>query len=243
MTADNRKVFEMLGQLPRLTSLDITSVRINRIKELTHIIPSTIRRLKLPQFISNNSDILSIGSEISTFGISELMLEQMKVISDQLKNITKFIVRDIQSMDVKEQLTKLLCSPECKINTFYSNNCSDWVKKMLITNRTIETLDIGEDLEATYKVAMISPGVKRIIFHSYGYQSMNYTKTESPTGYILIKSKYQYIDVSMGRIATYAKKMYDVSDNTDDNLVIEATHPNLKFLYYTKLTILKKDFK
>ncbi|EFA84895.1 IPT/TIG domain-containing protein [Heterostelium album PN500] len=83
-------------------------------------------------------------------------------------------------------------------------------------------------------VASKSPSIKRIIFHNYNVNDhCAYSKTNSnrATGYAHIKSKHRPFTSTLGTIKTYAKKIYDASENHIENQTIEETYPNLKFLY------------
>ncbi|EFA84892.1 hypothetical protein PPL_01885 [Heterostelium album PN500] len=114
---------------------------------------------------------------------------------------------------------------------------------MLESNWTVETLNIGDDMETTLPVASKSPSIKQIIIHTYSRQSrILYTKQSNnkASGYAHIKSKYRPLgDNAKRSVLTYAKKIYDTTENHIENQTVEETYPNLKFIYYRNFNILE----
>ncbi|EFA84891.1 hypothetical protein PPL_01884 [Heterostelium album PN500] len=103
--------------------------------------------------------------------------DNINFIKSQLNSITKLIVWNVQ-WGIGLAMSRLLCSPECKVRILYAINSGNWVSDTLATNRTIETLDIGDDLATTLKVAAKSPSIKQIILHNYNNNHSAYTKQD-----------------------------------------------------------------
>ncbi|EFA84923.1 hypothetical protein PPL_01916 [Heterostelium album PN500] len=235
---NNIEIFQMLKLIPLLTTLDLEMTKIKNINFTSKLISSSLRKLKLPE-ISGKDKYLSIlpnESKVTTFGLVFVDTKEIKMLSNHFKNITKLIFWRIYN-SAESELEELLCSPECKVRTLYFDyRFQKWLERVLSKNQSIEIIDIGEDLSLTFWVASKSSSINRLIFHENHQQSDIYSKELQPTGYIHIKSKYRYNPCTsvlniVGGIANYAKKIYNVSENTDDNQAIEATYPNHKFLY------------
>ncbi|EFA83677.1 hypothetical protein PPL_02743 [Heterostelium album PN500] len=233
---DNIKVFQILQQIPRLTSLDISNIRWGRFPSKEHIIGNSMRKLKLPMYFSRMcSNMPSENTQLETLSLGSVEQKDMIYLKDQLKYLNKLIVWYVQH-ELGLSLSKLLCLAECRVRTLYATE-TGWITQMLRTNRTIVTLDVGDDLSSTVRMASNSPSINRIIYHSNSTMhnlAMN-TKTDrnKSSGYAHIKSKNRPLsNHAQLPIWNYAKKIYDATDNHTENQTIEESFPNLKFLYY-----------
>ncbi|EFA84994.1 hypothetical protein PPL_01988 [Heterostelium album PN500] len=223
-------IFLLLKTLPRLTSLDISSSEISRERNFTSdLLSHSIKKLKLPtEYSYPYKSILSDQHKLTTFGIGRITLEQFQMISGHFMHITKMIIkRVIESVAVKFE--ELLCSPDCKVRTLITDTTNEWIKRVLNKNQLIDTIDINYSLDETFNFISKSASIKRFIFNTYSiiptdqYMLRLYNQA---TGFAHIKSKN-----SNFRSVTYAVKIYEVSENQNENEAVESTYPHLKFLY------------
>ncbi|EFA84900.1 hypothetical protein PPL_01893 [Heterostelium album PN500] len=219
----NKNLFELLKEIPKLTSLDLSFTIFFKLDFSIEMISSSIQKLKLP--IVHNFK-LSDTHRITTLGLSGL---DCQMINSQFKQITKLIFFNEISSEAEKILKVLLCSPDCKVNTLYVHN-GKWIDEVLGQNQTITTLDITDDLETTFKASLKSTSIKLFIFlKSIFFPNDSYQqKIGQATGYVHYKSKNRNVHQQK----CYAKKIYHASQNANDNKTIEATYPNIKFLYF-----------
>ncbi|EFA84924.1 hypothetical protein PPL_01917 [Heterostelium album PN500] len=237
------EIFKEINNKSKSTSIEL-GVIFNNVRKLNYssdLISSSLRKLKLPHspFSRSFLSILPSDSQVTTFSLAYISLEQINMIGSNFKNITKLILWKING-NAESKLEELLCSPKCNVRTLYFD-CRDrfqmLLHRVLPVNQSIETIDVGENLKETFCVASKSSSINRFIFHEHREQSNAYSRIFQPTGYIHIKSKYRKNPgtlFSVGAVMKYAKKIYNVSENTDDNQAIESDYPNLKFLSYVQ---------
>ncbi|EFA80807.1 hypothetical protein PPL_06395 [Heterostelium album PN500] len=66
---DAIRIYEMLQQIPQLTSLDISTVQLNKMPTVSHIFSSSIRKLKLPKLLARIPNILGENTQLTTLSV------------------------------------------------------------------------------------------------------------------------------------------------------------------------------
>ncbi|EFA79817.1 hypothetical protein PPL_06636 [Heterostelium album PN500] len=86
------RIYQKLQQIPRLTSLDISTVQLNKMPTESRIFSSSIRKLKLPMLLTRNPNILGENTQLTTLSVNSVGPEEIDFIRSQLGSITKLIV-------------------------------------------------------------------------------------------------------------------------------------------------------
>ncbi|EFA84890.1 hypothetical protein PPL_01883 [Heterostelium album PN500] len=229
----NHSQLESLKEIPLLTSLNLSFTSFAKFDFSLDMISSSIRRLKLPK--------LHDGFQLSdTHNLTTLQLFQLNnnMVNSQYNQISKLIIKNVNSTSIFKSLVELLCAPDCKVHTLYIDY-GTWISEVLEKNRSITTLDIGSSLKRTFEMVSKSTTLRTFIFYDDLYTKNIYRKTGNPTGYAHIKSKKRIKSLLNASLAFYAKKIYTVStvstvstlNANNDNASYEATVHNHKFLY------------
>ncbi|EFA84993.1 hypothetical protein PPL_01987 [Heterostelium album PN500] len=201
------------------------SIKIPQCKSIIEYMPN-IESLVLNQLHIDRNRILSDQHQLTTFGVGRINFAQFQVLSGHFMNITKLIIYTVYG-SVAEKFEELLCLPDCKVRTLITDSRCGWVKRVLSKNQLIDTIDINYNLDETFNFLSKSPSIKRFIFNnSNRITDYRLTTDTRATGFAHVKSKSQIY-----RVASYAVKIYNVSENQDDNAAVESTYPHLKFLY------------
>ncbi|EFA84996.1 hypothetical protein PPL_01990 [Heterostelium album PN500] len=224
-------LLQSIKTLPRLTSLDISKSEFPKIAQFTSdLLSHSIKKLKLPmRYNSPYKSILSDQHQLTTFGIGRITLAQIQMISGHFMHFTKLIIKKLNE-EMIAKFEKLLCLPDCKVRTLITDTIYVWIERVLNQNQLIDTIDVNCDLDDTFALVSKSPSIKRFIFsHNKDITTDQYKLgiDNHATGFAHVKSK-SFIYRAVG----YAAKIYNVSENQDDNTAVESTYPHLKFLYY-----------